>query len=535
MKKYLFLMLTVVLAIGLAAPAFAVHPAEPAEQVALIGKAKIELGGSIRMRGDYRKDLIGSNLGAINGNLLTGAFAWMDATDWASSDYDELRAALANGIGNYDGIGGIDDADVTAFFIDAGASASEAASLTSDLDSLGLLDAFLFGAFPHTENTAYWDGRVRLHVNAYVTDNTMGRVHIETGSSDASDTYRWGCDGAHDGVGVYSGGGNCKQDELRVLEAWIKHDFANAPLGLKIGHMPIILGRGLFVNHTRFGDDAVNIYMKPADNVTIDLVAIKHSEGSSSDSDDETDSYSAIVNLNTDMMNVGGDLTWLRDKDFLGFSEGADVWNLGVRGDVNLEMAKIYADLEFQFGDAEDKHPAGDTELNFGGWAVVAGADANMGDVKINAEFGMRSGLDEDQFVEDLATDGDADFDMFVTSLSSIKKFTYVYDYRMMTAALGTQTGIANTTYVKVGASAKATPDLTVGGDLYWLRATEEVLEEDDLGWEIDANMAYTIDKNLTYFIEGGALFTGDFYDKFDEDGDADTAYVVRHGIQLAF
>jgi len=305
------------------------------------------------------------------------------------------------------------------------------------------------------------------------------------------------------------------------------------PLGLKIGHMPIKLGRGLFVDHTRFGDDALDIYMKPADNITLDLVAIKHSEGSSSNADDETDSYSAIVNFGDDMMNIGGDFTWLRDKDFLGFDEGANLYNLGVRGDVNIDMAKIYADVEFQFGSAKDDES--DITLNFGGWAVVLGADAKLAEVSVNAEFGMGSGLDEDKFVEDFVTDGDANFDMFVTSLSAIKKFTYVYDYRMMTAALGTNTGIANTTYAKIGASTNVTPDMTVGGDLYWLRATEKVLEEDNLGWEVDANLAYNIDKNLQYFVEGGALFTGDFYDKFDEDGDADNAYVVRHGIQLSF
>lgn len=533
MKKFLFLMLTVVLAIGLTAPAFAVHPSEPAEQVPLIGKAKIELGGSIRLRGDYRKDVIGSNLGAIDGNVFTGIATWLDFTDWQDSDFDAFRMGLVNGLGDYNGDMSVDIDDAIDAFIDLGFSAADAAALADDLDTLELLDAVLDGAFPHTENDAFWDGRVRIHLNAYVTDNTMGRVQLESGSSDATDTYRWGCDGAHDNSGVYSGGGNCKKGELRILEAWIQHEFTSAPLGFKVGHMPIILGRGLFVNHTRFGDDALDVYMKPADNITIDLVDIKHSEGVTSNADDETDSYSAIVNFSSDMINIGGDFTWLRDKDFLGFDEGADLYNLGVRGDVNIDMAKIYADVEFQFGSAKDDTL--DIDLSFGGWAVVAGADAKLGEVGLNAEFGMGSGLDEDKFVDDFLTDGDANFDMFVTSQSAIKKFTYVYDYRMMTAALDTNTGIANTTYVKIGADANVTPDMKAGADVYWLRATQDVLKENNLGWEVDGNLAYNIDKNLQYFVEGGVLFTGDFYDKFDEEGDADNAYVVRHGIQLSF
>jgi hypothetical protein len=492
MKKFLFVMLTIVLAIGLTAPAFAVHPSEPAEQVPMIGNVKIQLGGSIRLRGDYRKDILYANENAIDMNIVTSVSQWtadeldldLDPEDWAAVWYDPMVDLMS-----------------------------------------------------HEENRGYYDGRVRLFVNAYVTDNTMGRVQLESG--DQSDTYTWGCDGVGDKSGVYNGGGNCKQGQLSILEAWIKHDFTSVPLGFKVGHMPIILGRGLFVNHTKFGDDALDVYMKLADNITLDLVDIKHSEGSKSDADDETDSYSAIINFTSDMINVGGDFTWLRDKNFLGFTEGANLYNLGVRGDVDLDMAKIYADVEFQFGDAENKqspsHPDPDLKLDFGGWAVVAGADAKLGEVGLNAEFGIGSGLDEDEFGEDLAMGDDLNFDMFVTSLSDTKKFTYVYDYRMMTAALDSNTGIANTTYVKVGANANVTPDMKAGADVYWLRATQDVLNENNLGWEVDGNLAYNIDKNLQYFVEGGILFTGDFYDNFAEEGDADNAYVVRHGIQLAF
>jgi predicted porin len=402
--------------------------------------------------------------------------------------------------------------------------------------------------FRRNDHISFYDGRARLHLNAYVSDNTMGRIHLETGSDNSQVNYRWGCDSDRDGSGVYAEG-NCKKDELRVLEAWIRHDFAGAPMGVKIGHMPIKLGRGLFILHTRLGDDAINPYFKISDNLTAELIAAKFEEGEAGMASDDTDLYTAIVNYTSGTFSIGGDVSYIRDREFgdddpadaLAFSEGLDLWNIGIRGDVDVAGVNIYGDVEFQTGTAENdpSDPANpyDRDMDFGGYAVVAGADFKLGPASLNAEFGMGSGLDEDDFAEDIAAGNDTDFDMFITSQSLIPKpdFTYVYDFRQMTAALDTNTGIANTTYLKVGASMKPAPDLSVSGDVFYLQATEEVLGEDDLGIEIDGRLKYNLDKNLQYFIEAGYLLTGDFYDNFDDEGDADDAYAVRHGIQLAF
>ena len=55
-----------------------------------------------------------------------------------------------------------------------------------------------------------------------------------------------------------------------------------------------------------------------------------------------------------------------------------------------------------------------------------------------------------------------------------------------------------------------------------------------DLGWEVDAKVTYKIDKGLTYWIEGGYFWPGDAY-KVSATKDADDAWAVRHGIQLKF
>jgi hypothetical protein len=325
------------------------------------------------------------------------------------------------------------------------------------------------------------------------------------------------------------------------------------PAGIKVGHYPVKLGRGLFLLHTRMGDDAVNFYLKPSDNFTAEFIYSKFTENSSVRNDD-TDAYVILANYAGDTFNIGGDVTYARDQNYvedLGIADPpagshagdatTELWNIGIRGDVDFSGWNIYGDVEFQFGqiplsdinfaevDPDFLNPVTGLppdDQDYGGYAVVIGTNGKLGDFNLNAEFGYGSG-DDDPLDEDM--------DMFQTAMSSVKKFTYVYDYRMMTAALSQNTGIANTTYVKVGGSTKVNPDIKVGADFYWLQASEDVLGEDELGYEIDANASYQIDKNLHYFIEGGALFTGDFYDNFDSGDSADDAYVVRHGIQLSF
>jgi hypothetical protein len=201
-------------------------------------------------------------------------------------------------------------------------------------------------------------------------------------------------------------------------------------------------------------------------------------------------------------------------------------------------MMTLYGDVEFQSGEAEGVSAVG-TDVDVGGIAFLIGASASLDMADVHLEFGYGSG-------DDNATDNE--IDTFMTSLSGIQKFTYVYDYRAMTAGVlapnaglgGTNTGIANTMYVNFGAGIKPTPDLTASLDLYWLKAAEEVstgalYKDDDIGWEVDGKVKYQLDKNLVYFAEGGVLFAGDIYKNATAGADPDNAWVLRHGVELTF
>jgi hypothetical protein len=386
-----------------------------------------------------------------------------------------------------------------------------------------------------TATDAYYDERVRLSVDAKVTDNVQGFIMLESGTS-TNDVYTWGKPTPGGATGIYStgtgGGGNVKPTDITLLEGWIL--YTSGPAGLKVGHMPLALGNNLFFNHTKFGDDAIVVFVNPVPELHLAALAIKFEEGSTgvpgTGNAQDQDGYVALAAYKGAGFNLSGDVTWvnLNGGSTFVLSPG-DVVNIGLRGDVGLiEGLNLYGDVEFQTGKFL-KDTAG--ELDVKGYAFQVGAKLAVSGVNLGAEFGLGSGDDNA---------GDADFDLYITSLGSHLNVpnAYVYGYRVLTAAGATNTGISNTTYVRVNAGTNITDALSAEAKVFWLQATEDVslrggAPDNALGWEVDGTIKYKVARNLLYWVEGGYLIAGDAYN--DAAGEADDAYAVRHGIELTF
>jgi hypothetical protein len=386
-----------------------------------------------------------------------------------------------------------------------------------------------------TATDAYYDERVRLSVDAKVTDNVQGFIMLESGTS-TNDVYTWGKPTPGGATGIYStgtgGGGNVKPTDITLLEGWIL--YTSGPAGLKVGHMPLALGNNLFFNHTKFGDDAIVVFVNPVPELHLAALAIKFEEGSTgvpgTGNAQDQDGYVALAAYKGAGFNLSGDVTWvnLNGGSTFVLSPG-DVVNIGVRGDVGVvEGLNLYGDVEFQTGKFL-KDTAG--ELDVKGYAFQVGAKLAVSGVNLGAEFGLGSGDDNA---------GDADFDLYITSLGSHLNVpnAYVYGYRVLTAAGATNTGISNTTYVRVNAGTNITDALSAEAKVFWLQATEDVslrggAPDNALGWEVDGTIKYKVARNLLYWVEGGYLIAGDAYN--DAAGEADDAYAVRHGIELTF
>ena len=449
MKKYLAIITGLLFVLGFAASAFAIHAQIPAETQAVVakGSTQITIGGDIRFRGEFAKNL--------------------------SDQLDE-------GSGNDD-------------------------------------------------HVAYIDNRVRIKLDVKVTDATSGRIHIEHGG-------KWAKDGTDNAKGVYQVGNYVKTDSFDLVEAWIQHNFG--PVGIKVGHMPLALGNKLFFDHRKEGDDAIVLFGKAGENVHWAVLTAKFRE-SDTGLNDDANAYVALVNYKGGSFNFGGDIAYVDDQSgsvgSATIGSAVHLWNLGLRGDINVAGITIRGDVELQTGKIKDSNgavcTAGD-DCDFKGYAFLLGADYKLGNTKISAEFGYGSGDDDST---------DSDYETFVTSLSIVQYNTYVYGYRTADTALGNgagQTGISNLMYFSLGASSKLSKDLSVKGAIYYLKAVEDVsinggTADDDLGWEIDAKVTYNLDRNLKYWIEAGYFIVGDAYNNASDD--SDNMYSFRHGIQLSF
>ncbi len=404
----------------------------------------------------------------------------------------------------------------------------------------------------------FYDQRIRLDVNAKVSPNTQGLIQIEAGGDPTasnvggSSVWTWGNPGPNQiNTGVYHEGEN-KRGDLRILQAWIMHTgsgILGIPAGVKVGHMPLSLGNALFFDHTLFGDDAVVFFADPTKELHVGVLTIKLREGSTILNDDST-AYVGLFNYRTKEFGISGDVTYVDDQNRFGQASpggigatlpppngvDAHLWNFGLRGDVNVSGFTFKVDGEIQTGKITD---TGASDIDFKGYAFLAGVSYKFEPVKLTLEYAYGSGPDSDP--------NSTKFKMFVTALSqtyySSNVNTYIYNYRTVTAAGSQFAGIANTQYVKLNADANIAKDLRLELEADWLRAAKDNVvtiggvhtlgDSKDIGVELDGRITYSFDRNIKYWVEGGYLFAGNFWKTAVKS--PDDVYAIRHGIQLSF
>ncbi len=457
MKKIIGIVVAAVFVLGFAASAFAIHAEIPAETQAVVatGGTQITLGGEVRVRGWYRKNLVG-------------------------------------------GLG--------------------------------------------TENKSYswYDQRVRLSVDAKVSPNVQAFIQLETegtGFDNTNDKWTWGTSFGN------SGFSNAKPlSDMDFLQAWILYTGSGlfgVPAGLKIGHMPLKLAYGQFFDHTQAGDDAIVFFVNPTKAMHVAALTVKFAEGSIADNTDDLDGYVGLITYKfSDAITAGLNYTYLNNSD-LGFSQQ----NLGLHADGKIGGFGYAAAADFQFGKVLDNTPA---EMKFKGWAASVKANYDMNPVNIRGAFAYGSGE------KDATDDRISEFTPYV---GNIQNYSFIYEYQHCTTAFnktgllnsactanGHAAGVANTTYLNLGADFAATKDvkLSLDGYLFWaskVGAFEDVVGDNvskNAGWEIDGKMVYKVAKNLTYQIDAGYYKNGSFFE--DAYGiDRKGATVLRHLIQLTF
>jgi hypothetical protein len=400
-----------------------------------------------------------------------------------------------------------------------------------------------------TDSQAWYDYRVRLNVSAKVTDNTSAFVQLETSTeattgptSRTSDWYYWGS-------------WNQKPSaNLTLRQAYIQHQgsgLLGVPLGVKVGHMLVAIGEKQFLDHTKYGDDAILLWTDPTKELHIGHLMAKAVEADPTNHGDDVDAYVLLATYKLDKDNtIGLNYTWIKsDANAPVIITGVDslsFQNLGLHANGNISGLVYAIEGDMQFGKIKMK--SGD-DTKFKGYGVMAKLAYKLDPVNIRASFAMGSGDDDPD---------DDENNEFQTTLGRDVHYTFNYEYTVRSAVpalvsngsqgqvlgvagspTGRATGIANTTYYNLGIDYIPVKDLSLMLDGFIIQATKEIMSggDKDVGSEVDLNIAYKIDKNLMYSVTAGVFWPGKFY----EDGNTplvnekETVTQLMHALTLSF
>jgi hypothetical protein len=388
-----------------------------------------------------------------------------------------------------------------------------------------------------------YDSRYRLSVEAKVTPNTIGFIQLEAAdTTNTGENSTWGASGTTQRT--YGGSfryGDQKQNEMRVLQAWIQHSgsgLLGIPAYIKIGHQMIQVGAGVFYSHTLQGDDAIVLGISPIKGLDLTALTVKLQENKNLSADDQ-DLYSFIASyqINKDIA-IGIDVSYLDSQTGSVWSTGwSHLWNIGFNAKANIQGFKLYGTADFQTG-RDNVRPF----WNYRGYAFTAGAAYTFAPVTIALDLGYGSGDGNSTDLKNTT---------FFTSQSDVVHYTFVYDYMTVNAAGNQAGGLQNTLFAKLGANADVVKNLNLAGSITLLSAAKKAYGAGDplsvggsatsskyIGTEIDSTLTYQIDKGLKYFVEAGYLFAGNYW-KVPVMGTAaakiSDPWAVRHGIQLNF
>lgn len=385
-------------------------------------------------------------------------------------------------------------------------------------------------------SNAMYSTNVFLTIDAKVAENVRGFMELETGAA-TSGLYYWGTQDAK------ADGGH-----MWFRQAWVQYTgsgLLGVPAGLKAGHMLLTLGEKQFLNHERFGDDAILLTVEPTKELLIGLLTAKLAEGSNNISGDDIDAYVLLGTYKINKDNTVGLNYTLIHSDAGAATptyDSLNLQNLGLHANGVVSGVKYAAEVDFQFGKVDGLATAADTK--FGGYGILAKLGYKVDPVNLRASFAMGSG-------DDTSDDKNKEFQALVgTDYATVARFphyTQLYERAITTAAdnqtvtsAQRTTGIANTTYYNVGLDVDPVKDLSLSLDGYILRATKAASGvSKSVGSEVDLTASYKIAKNLSYFVQAGIFTPGKFYTTTTGTPalitNKKTATMAVHGLSLTF
>ena len=452
-------------------------------------------------------------------------------------------------------------ASMAAAEVTVGGSAEIRYDLWKNIDLNDSASAF------QTQN--FFDERVMVNVDAKVTQGLEGFVEFDT------DNYNWGqsngniptylnhqagYDGSYHGVPAASEGSGL----IGIRQAWINAMVPGIPVGVKIGHQPLALGHGIWLDTSRYGSDAILVYSTPIKPLLIAGAYVQMSQnaynlnggafsriglaknvwlGPGSIGTGKVHSgaraYAALANY-TWMPNntVGVNFTYVRDHSSLdGFAAegpGHRIWatNVGIPIDGTIGIVNYKGEFDWLYTNTKNIFNTSESYTE-SGFAGMLGANANlmkMVNVGMEAAYGTGNSANDPQIFYNpggAAPGGTKHMDhAYYTPYNSTSfNYAFLYNDKIGQGPLGSGggfgfgdgyggIGLANTGYIKVSAGVTPTDRLKAGLDFLYLRASEAALpgQSRDLGWELDGNVGYKLYDNLSLDLTGGVFDPGAWY-----------------------
>jgi hypothetical protein len=360
--------------------------------------------------------------------------------------------------------------------------------------------------------------RIRIDVNAKAGD-VKGKLELEsdfgTGSRD------WGT--GNDFVSTLGGSGySTPSTGLGFREAWVNFNIPGIPVNVTAGHQLLALGNAWFFRSMHYGSDAW-VVANVTGNNTVAFVNWKVLENNVSYEDD-IDAYVFLDMFKiSDKVTVGIDFTQANIRNSNrsgGLNNSAKLNNLGLNFNGNFGALKLKFQADQQFGDAgytaDWFDPAVTTDSKFKGNELVLQGNVALDPVTIN--FTAARGTGQKANTNDTTA--------YQTFQDIDPHYTFLYEYKVKTAAGAKNTAFSNTTAFGAGLSVAAMKNLTLGFDYWFLQATDLValngaldqfstsLTSRDIGQELDLKLNWQLYDNLSWNWVYGVFMPGAAYDR---------------------
>ncbi|MBI5043640.1 MAG: hypothetical protein HZC10_07400 [Nitrospirae bacterium] len=429
-------------------------------------------------------------------------------------------------------------------------------------------------------STAFWQEKVNIWVDAKIAEGLKGYVELQSGGGASKGwftlgTGRTNADSAPNSF-FYE---NEALGGIQIRYAYIDFMIPSTPVGIKIGHFPVVLGHSIWANTGIWGSDGLLIYAMPIKELMIGLGTLKGFDTATNSERADADLYVLLANytfmpkntvgFNASYVNrAGGNNNILSNEYWADQSAGGAAndaantqafnlinnvkfWNVMLTVDGALDMGLGYKfEIDKQFGKittGATTGPATATDFKMSGLAFLAGADFKIANIaKVGLDVAYGSGDKCTAWVATTAgsncsSSGDK-FEGYVNF--NDYAYTMIYEdivgqKRAASSLTAADLGLYNTMYAKLGAGATPIKDMSIDLNVYYLRAVKEYYyaQKKNIGLEADLIFGYNIYKNLKWTFMAGYFFPGNHYDEINsaDTVKGDAAWAFEQKLSLKF